>query len=259
MKVIDVHAHIGDGFNGTWVVTDEQLIETMKAIGVDKAVIGPIPGYADPAGIKDTVKQNNIVIDAMKKYPDFFPCGLGYVKILHGEANIDELKRILDMGLTGISMHPICDGGGYTDAWLRKILEIGSKRKGFVASLHTMNSGGGTEDPWLLADLAEEFPEITFINAHPAYTLDQWALSVWLSKKHENIYLDTALFIFEYKTLEEAVQKVGADRILFGSDLGYYGKQPSLDLIHVQNAELSDDEKELIFWKNAARLFNIKM
>jgi predicted TIM-barrel fold metal-dependent hydrolase len=55
--------------------------------------------------------------------------------------------------------------------------------------------------------------------------------------------------------LADAVSKVGADRILYGTD--YPGYDPAPFIESVLNAKITDDDKEKIFYGNAVRLLGI--
>ena len=132
-----------------------------------------------------------------------------------------------------------------------KIFERAAKYR-IIAFVHT---GGSNMEPWRLARLVEAFPEITFINAHPGLTTPDFDHNLWLASKYENIFLDSCqwpAYGFPYR---KAINAIGADRILFGDDIPYI--DTSFDLIHTKLAEISDEAKELILWKNAARIFNI--
>ena len=52
-----------------------------------------------------------------------------------------------------------------------------------------------------------------------------------------------------------AVRTIGADRVLFGTDSPWRGQKDSIR--GIQELPLTQEEKELIFHKNAERLLNI--
>ena len=55
--------------------------------------------------------------------------------------------------------------------------------------------------------------------------------------------------------LEDAVRRVGAERILYGSDYPGYSPRPFIDC--VMRAKLTDAQREAILYKNAERLLGV--
>ena len=72
-------------------------------------------------------------------------------------------------------------------------------------------------------------------------------------KDRENIYFDTALAA--QSTIREFVKKVGAERILFGSDIPFGTMGSELD--KVLSLDVGDEEKALILSGNLKRLTRI--
>jgi len=260
-KVIDVHVHIGASlgliesqtgvpFKGS----EEDLIRIMNLNGIDKAVISPIPGYPRPKGLKNTQDMNNMVANAISRYPERFPCGLGVIEPLYGEECVEEVHRIFkDLKLKGIMLHTRYQGIELDHPIVFKIFDEAAKYKP-IALVHV---NGINEEPWRLARLAETFSEITFIAGHPAIDIADLAHILWLCKKFDNIYLDTCIWHVHNFPYRNAVKAIGAERIVFGDDIPYI--DISYDLIHVKLAEISDEEKEKILWQNAAKLFDITL
>ena len=81
---------------------------------------------------------------------------------------------------------------------------------------------------------------------------------------YENVYLDTAIVnwilgkqLFN-RMLEEAVDTVGSDRILFGTDQMVWPQMITPALESIRDAPfLSDQEKRNILGENARRLLKI--
>jgi predicted TIM-barrel fold metal-dependent hydrolase len=259
--VIDVHAHLGRSLSlvesetgRPMQTTAEDLIRLLDRNEIDKSVISPIPGYARPNGISDTMEQNNLVAQAIRKYPDRFPCGFGVVEPYHADRSLQEVERLAkDLKLKGLMFHTRYQGVDLDHPIIFKIFEkawdVGMK----FALVHT---DGLLEEPWRLARLAERFPGITFISGHPGIDIADLAHNIYICKKHDNILLDTCIWHVHNLPFRNAVQAIGAERILFGDDAPYY--ETSFDLLHAKLAEISDEDKELILGKNAARLFGIE-
>lgn len=116
------------------------------------------------------------------------------------------------------------------------------------------------------------------VNIHPTSIPDMYALSravprlklVWahfsgyggleahidMLKSFPNVYFDISAHGTDLVgTLRKAIDCVGYDRLLFGTD--YPGIGPASDIAAVMFEPLSDCEREAIFYKNASRLLDI--
>lgn len=254
--IIDVHEHIGEGMSGSVVATPEEVIRKMDMNGVEMAVISPLAGYLRPNGYGDTLKQNDRIAAAIEKYPERFPCGLGIVDPYDGDKALDEVHRIMnDLGLKGLELHPRFHGVFLDSPLYHRILKELSKYTGAVVLAHT---DGDQMEPWRLWRILESFPNIIFISAHPMIGFTEFPQHIPLCKRYANLYVDTALW-FKDENMTPSAKEVGAERIMFGADLGGMAIV-SYDLLWLLLTDaFTDVEKELIFFKNAARIFKIKV
>jgi predicted TIM-barrel fold metal-dependent hydrolase len=99
--------------------------------------------------------------------------------------------------------------------------------------------------------MIREHPGVNFICAHGPMDIEQ---TLRLAK-YENFHIDTAYTIVLAGTFERFVNKLGAHRILFGSDAPL--SSPSFRLGQVLSARLSDGALIQILGLNAARLYRI--
>ncbi|MEM2169950.1 MAG: amidohydrolase family protein [Candidatus Bathyarchaeia archaeon] len=261
--VIDVHAHIGETIGvGVFLpkylrVTPEVLIKNMDLNGTDLAVISPLVGYPSPNGIKDTMRQNDWIAEAIEKYPERFPCGLGIVNPYEGDKAVEEVHRIMrDLKLKGLLFHTSFQGTYLNNSSIIRILEELSKYPGAVVMAHT--TGWAPAEPWRLGELAERFPNITFISAHPSISVGQLAQHIPFCRRLKNLYVDTALWIPEDETWLTA-KALGADRIVYGGDIGGIARVSFGLLQLLLSGVFSDEELEQILSKNAMKIFNIKV
>ncbi|WP_324667901.1 amidohydrolase family protein [Geochorda subterranea] len=253
--IIDVHAHLGVSETLQVGVNVDGLLRLMDANAIEMAILSPIPGYADPDGIRDTMAQNDAIAAAVRRHPDRFPTGFGTVEPRHGACALDEVKRIREeLELRGLAFHCDYQGVPIDHPIMYQILERAAAYPGTVVLMHTAQHSV-LEPPFMLAKVAEAFPDIVFINGHPAMNGTHLASSLYVSQKCSNVYLDLAVWYTTRDPVRLAVTTLGPDRILFGSDLPYY--RYSFDKLLVEYAEIPAEVKEAIFWKNAARLFGI--
>jgi len=255
-KIIDVHAHLSESISLQVGGSTKDLIKLMDENGIEKAVISPIPGYPDPEGVKSTAMQNDMIADAVVKYPDRFPCGLAALEPRHGEKALEELNRALgELKLKGLMFHMDYQGCEVDNPIMFRFMEE-AKKYNPVILCHTAQLSH-VETPYRFEKLAEAFPEIIFIAGHPAMDTTQLGNMLEVAKRNKNVLLDTCLWHHHLWPIKKAVDAIGGDRLLFGSDLPYYDR--SGDIWIVENAKVSDEVKEKIFWKNAARVFDIKI
>ena len=75
-------------------------------------------------------------------------------------------------------------------------------------------------------------------------------------KKYENVCFDISAYgMYKDGSLRYTIDRVGAERLLFGTD--YPGVGPATDIAGVLYEKLTEDEQEAIFCNNAKRLLSI--
>jgi predicted TIM-barrel fold metal-dependent hydrolase len=57
--------------------------------------------------------------------------------------------------------------------------------------------------------------------------------------------------------VKEVVEVFGADRVFFGTDYGPVPIDPSEHIAIVEELDISAEDKEKIYWKNANEFFNL--
>ncbi|GAG35523.1 unnamed protein product, partial [marine sediment metagenome] len=130
--------------------------------------------------------------------------------------------------------------------------------KGLSVLIHTWQKteGNGPGEITLaeFAWLAEQCPEARIVGAHSG---GNWRHSIGvLRDRAPNAHVDVSGYYPERGLVEALVRDIGAERILFGSDL--LGRTQASQLAKVVLADITEEEKELILWKNAARVFNLE-
>lgn len=261
--MIDVHAHVGETVGvGVFLpehlrVTPEDLIKNMDHNGTDMAIVSPLVGYPSPKGIKDTQRQNDRVADAVSKYLDRFPFGLGIVNPYEVDEAVEETHRIMkDLGLRGLLFHTVHQGTYLNHPLIIKILKELSNYPGAVVLAHT--TSGIPAEPWRIGELAELFPKITFISAHPSLGVGQLGQHISFCRRFKNLYVDTALWVPEDETWLTA-KALGSEHIVYGGDIGGIS-HVSFGLLELLLSDVfTDEDLERIFSRNAAKIFNIKI
>jgi predicted TIM-barrel fold metal-dependent hydrolase len=106
-------------------------------------------------------------------------------------------------------------------------------------------------DPSDIADLASRFPKMKILMAHLTGSRKRGVQDI---KKHNNIWIDTAGSQAEDGFLEYAINELGEDRILFGSDFDI--RDIATQLGRIYSVDIDDNAREKILSGNALRFFS---
>ncbi|RJP30467.1 MAG: hypothetical protein C4527_09835 [Candidatus Omnitrophota bacterium] len=102
-----------------------------------------------------------------------------------------------------------------------------------------------------IGQLASAFPQIPFIIGAINY-LGELQTALHIMRQRANVWIETSAMM-AFREIESVVNQVGAERILHGSALPL--QNPAIAPLKIQNADISDADKERIFFRNAERLF----
>jgi hypothetical protein len=135
----------------------------------------------------------------------------------------------------------------YYDSGLNEIYKA-IDRLNMVVSLHTQS------DDTIDQALAN-FPNITFVCAHPRDHKD-YDRHIKRMQMYDNCYIDiSGTGLFRWGMLKTLVDKVGSERILFGTD--YPICNPKMYVQAVDYEKISSQAKENIYYNNAVRILGL--
>jgi uncharacterized protein len=247
--VIDFHTHLHD-----------RLEESMRKAGVDKAVL-LMPIRRDIYGkdgeiifntANDVTKGNWEVIDKAMGSEKFFPFAWTSPKIPDAVSKLDEL---MTYGIHGIKLHPVLDNFSLLDSNLSPIIDF-ARKFGIPVMVHTgWRPAGSVSD---VAILAKANSDVNFVIAHmkEEFGLNGRKSHIEVASRFDNIWLECS-YVEHPRRIGEAVRRLGADRILFGSDSPFGNGDIAWDLTKVTAAPISEKEKRKILEENPARLLRI--
>ncbi|MFL6276550.1 MAG: amidohydrolase family protein [Blastocatellia bacterium] len=167
------------------------------------------------------------------------------------------------------------DGLALNDPVLFPYYEV-CERKGIPVFFHTGLDGPEPQqlvspkfrielgDPLLLQDVVIRFPKLKIVIMHMGWPFADHAM--YMLYAYPNVYLDTAVVnwilgpsVFN-RMLKEAVETVGSDRILFGSDQMVWPQMITPAVQAIKRADyLTAEDKRRILWENAASLLRVKL
>ncbi len=237
----------------------KELVTTMVEQGIDRSVV-----FGFPWKNSETFKMHNdYVIESIIRYPNQL-IGFGCFDMFHSEVSV-EAERCLDSGLSGIGELAFYESG-IDEAALRKldpVMEVCLKRD-YPVLIHT-NEPVGHNYPGKTANTLSQIYQLIRRFSDNTIVLAHWGGGIFffnLMKKEvkeslRNVYFDIAASPFLYDPLvyRIAIQTIGAEKILFGSDFPLI--IPARYFKEFEKVGLSKAEKESICGDNAARLLKL--
>lgn len=243
MHIIDSHTHVDEYEAFGWFDPPEAIIGLLDEAGIDQAVIMT---YADAPVLKADALQ--YIHDACKKYPDRL---IPYARINPHAVNAAALleEAIVDLGMKGLKIHQeSVTAAAHHDSIIRLV----KKAAAFNAPTLFHSGDEALSLPLQFTKLAEVAPEATIILAHMGgYHHTEDAIRV--CEKYGNLLVDTSACPYPDK-IKEAIERLGAHRVLFGSDGP--GCNPKLELQKVRRIGLSEEELQLVLHDNIASILD---
>lgn len=238
MPIIDCHCHAGqgDGLTGPWDTSAplRRYLERAAAAGIDRTVIFP-PFHSDYA------RANRVIARLIAAYPRRF-YGFAFVHPVRDRGRVQAMiNEALRLGLCGIKVHR--HDGSIT----REI--CATARAARIPILYDVM--GRVEQIELLA---AEYPDVNFIIPHLGSFADDWRAQVAFIHqlaRYPNIYTDSS-GVRRFDLLEQAIQRAGAQKVLFGSDGPWL--HPGVELDKIRWLRLSPAEEQLVLGENFLRL-----
>ena len=241
--VVDVHTHIGSNNNYQRVDTDaDAIVRKMDRIGVDKILCSNSPG-----AYSDFRWGNEVAAQAHAKYPDRI-LALAVGSPHYPNVDWDDYF-VRDNRFFGLKAVPFVQGQQpiYHEG-LMPMYEY-ANQKGLAVLFHSWMDSE-TRDA---TKVAKQFPNARFILGHAAYTARDAAVEA--CRQCDNVILETTLSRPTEGDLEWIVNKVGADRVAYGSDLTAFECTHILGTILM--SRLTESEKEKVLGLNAKAFFNL--
>jgi hypothetical protein len=241
------------------LVTVDELIASMDRAGVDRSVILNISWTTNEL----CLETNDYILESISRHPQRL-IGFCSVQLQSPEAALKEIGRCIRGGIKGVGeLRPDMQQFDISNRQLIRPLVDMMKKHNLIMLIHAsepvghLYPGKGKVTPEMLYPFIVSNPELTIICSHWGGGLPLYALMPEVKRAIANVYFDTAASPLLYSTqiYTQAVQLVGADKILFGSD--YPLLQQERGLKEIKSCNLPEETKNMILAGNAQRLSNI--
>jgi len=237
--IIDSHCHAGkgDGLTGPWDTAAllEKYLRRASQAGITRTVL-----FA--AFHSDYAIANREVARIVASRPDRF-LGFAFVNAARDRGRVMKLVRqaVEEFGFVGIKLHR------YDARISREVCEVAR-----AFSLPVLYDVMGEVSVFDL--LAQEYPDVNFVIPHLGSFADDWRAQIAFVDhlvRHSNIYTDTS-GVRRFDVLEQAAQRAGARKMLFGCDGPWL--HPGVELSKVRALGLSRNDEGLVLAGNFLRL-----
>jgi predicted TIM-barrel fold metal-dependent hydrolase len=243
--IIDSHTHVDESPVLGWSDPPEVIIRLLDEAQISRAVIMT---YRDAPGPEERVLE--YVAKAVQQYPDRL---IAYARMnpRFGDEAVDLFDRaIREYKMKGLKLHPV---GYVMHPTSEQTLNL--IRHAAELNVPTLFHCGDEEFtmPLQIAEAAAMVPEAKIILGHMGgYFHVKDAIRV--AKRHPNLILETSAMPYP-KLIKEAVDALGAERILFASDGP--GCDPSIEVEKIRRAGLTAEQEDLIFSGNTEQLLGL--
>ncbi len=239
---IDFHAHVDEAPAFGWFDPPEKLIPLLDEAKVERAVV---MSYRDASA--DDPAPLHYVADAVSAHPERL-VGFARLRPSADDSAVDLLRHaVTELGFVGLKLHPVSTfqppAGAATVRLTRAAADLG------VPVLFHCGDEGMTT-PSAIEGLARAVPEARIVLGHMGgYFHAEEAIAV--ARRNPGILLETSATPYPDR-IREAVETLGADRVLFGSDGP--GAPPRLEVRKVLLSGLAERDRRRVLRENAVEL-----
>jgi predicted TIM-barrel fold metal-dependent hydrolase len=249
MEIWDLHCHLSGVPGNTPEERLGKLIEYADRMGIARLCVymGMEWSY-DPSPDK-LRHENDQVLRAIRAFPDR-ALGFVYLNPKHTQVSLDELNRcVRDGPMVGVKLWVAhrCNAPE-----LDPLIARAAELKAVIFQHTWLKITGnlpGESTPMELAELAARHPQATLICGHSG---GDWERGLRVIRPHKNISADLAGGDPTAGVTEMAVRELGAERVIYGSDVG--GRSFASQLAKVFGADIPESAKRLILGENLKRL-----
>ncbi len=261
--IIDIHTHIFEDSLAERAITKleenadtkafhngtlDGLKESMEDAGIDISVIQPVstkPSQVEP--INEWAAR--IQCDSVRSFGTVFP----------GDRDARKTPaQIKKMDMRGVKLHPDYQQFDPDKEYMFPIYDeiINSD----LTILYHAGDDIGIKDPprgtpKVFSKVLEKFPELKVVLAHTAGYLLWDDVEYYLVGSPAYFDISYSIGHLEDEQFLRIIKNHGIDKIVFGTDSPWRSQKEEVE--NISNLPLSDEEKEMIFYKNTQKLLNL--
>jgi predicted TIM-barrel fold metal-dependent hydrolase len=242
--VYDMHGHMGPWYGAyfPWA-RPEAVVNAMDRAGVR------LFAFCHHASLFAPDIGNAANVKAVRKYPERLRayCAVNPTSPDIVARDLKTFNRYRDVyvGFKFLADYhecPITDGR-YKPAW-----EF-AEREGLLVLVHTWGESR-YDNASLVREAAGQYGNAKILVGHSCH--GAWDEAVALARDFPNLYLELCAVLDERGILEKFVAEAGSEKLLFGTDMPWFGYHYSIGA--VLGADISDEDRRNILYRNARKL-----
>jgi predicted TIM-barrel fold metal-dependent hydrolase len=246
---IDAHCNIGS-FHNRYVILVKNAVEIIKLMNkfhIDRACVSSLKATQD-----NTTAGNLELKHEIAPFLDRF---IPFCVINPREKTaIQEMrKHVEDYCWKGVKLHPLNHRYPANCYSARKIVREAADL-GVPVLVHSSIDHPNSH-PLTVGKLAGAIPEATIIMGYMGGHLGELD-ALEAAEEFANIILDTTTSSMRHGLIAEAVDRFGAERLVFGTGMPVY--YPGPQIVRITCADITDKQKKMILGENIARILNLK-
>jgi predicted TIM-barrel fold metal-dependent hydrolase len=219
-----------------------ELLASMDRLGIERSVVNVIEPYFQTNDLRTVMAEHG---DRLSLFAGVDP------SLPDAPAQLE--AYIAAGGVSGIKIHPALAGPDPTDDRMYELVQVAYKHE-LPVQIHTgsfpFEAIRHDDDASILKPVIQAFPGVTFVLAHIGWNQHRTVLH--LAHDHPNVCVESS---WQPPTvIRQAVDILGAERVLFGSDFPLLQQKPAMQVL---KAALTAGEAHLVMRQNALRLLKL--
>lgn len=241
--IVDAHLHVDDIPALGWKLDAAECIRRLDEAGIERGVVMTI---VDAPEVNPRALE--LVADACAAYPGRLDA-FARIHPWYGDESVALLERAFALGFKGLKLHPVSTLAHPSGEDTLRLIRVAAAHDA-PTLFHCGDEPLTT--PYAVAYAAAACPEATIILGHMGgyFHVDE---AIAVAEAHANVLLETSAMPYPAK-IREAVERVGASRVLYASDGP--ACSPLIEVEKVRLADLTPNAEELVFAGNALRLLD---
>jgi predicted TIM-barrel fold metal-dependent hydrolase len=249
-RIWDDHCHLASVPGDTPEERMTELVRYADRLGIERLLLSQ--GYCSelhptPSQFRE---ENDRVMRAVRRFADR-SYGSVYLSPAYPEFSVQEFDRCVRDGPM-VSIGEVEADKTCSAPEMDPIVECAASMRVPILQHTWLKIGGnepGESTPYDVVTIAQRYPEVQFVCLH---TGGDWERGIRIIRDTKNISAEIAGSNPTAGFVEMAVRELGAERVIYGSDVG--GRSFASQLAKVLGADIPDSAKELIVGGNLRRL-----